>query len=102
MPFSASSRNAAGISTFGMSNLGISNFGMSNLGISNFGISKADPVTATGLAFAFGVAVEMVSAMIVILGSEGGFPPKMSRRDWHNGSRVYSSTRRRKGASQGV
>jgi hypothetical protein len=38
--------------------------------------------------------------MIVILGSEGGFPPKMSRRAWHNGSRVYrvySKTRRRKG-----
>ena len=91
MPFSASSRKAAGISTFGMS----------NLGMSNFGISKADSGTATGLAFAFGVAVEMVSAMIVILGSQGGFPPKMSRRAWHNGSRVYfqdpPSKERRKG-----
>jgi len=40
--------------------------------------------------------------MIVILGSEGGFPPKMSRRAWHNGSRVYFLTRRRKSAAEGV
>src|SRR5665647_2145422 len=75
MPFSASSRNAAGTSIFGISNLGMSNFGISNFGISNFGISNfgisnlGESVTgaaiATGFGFDFGV-VETVSAMAQI------------------------------------
>src|SRR5450759_5499019 len=90
MPFSASSRKAAGISTFGISNFGMSNFGISNLGISNLGVSKTDAV-ATGFGLIFGVAawVEVVSAMTVILGLEGGFWLTASRRPRHIGSRLF-------------
>jgi hypothetical protein len=43
------------------------------LGISNFGVSKAGALTATGFGFDFGVAaaLEVVSAMTVILDLEG-------------------------------
>src|SRR3974390_319495 len=75
MPFSANSRKAVGISI-----LGISNFGISNLGT-----LKGDSLAAAGFAFAFGAGVGVLSAMIIILGSEGGVaaanePPPSIRR----------------------
>jgi hypothetical protein len=71
-----------------MSNLGMSNLGISNFGISNFGVSKAD-AGAAGLDLIFGVATWTVSAMTVILGSEGGFRLIASCRPRHIGSRLF-------------
>jgi hypothetical protein len=78
------------MSNFGISNFGISNLGISNFGISNIGISKMDALAATDFDLAFGVTAAIwVSAMTVILGSEGGFRLKASRRPRLIGSRLF-------------
>jgi hypothetical protein len=55
------------------------------------GISKTDAVAASGFGLVFGVTVWVVSAMTVILGSEGGFRLKASRRPRHIGSRLFQN-----------
>jgi hypothetical protein len=57
MPFSANSRNA----------VGISNFGISKRGISNFGDSEPVAPIATGFGLPFDVVAEVVSAIAIIL-----------------------------------
>jgi hypothetical protein len=76
---------------------------MSNFGISNFGIAKAGAETATGFGFIFGVAagVEVVSAMTVILGLEGGFRLKASRRPRHIGPRLFQDPLSRAAPKEG-
>src|SRR5512141_348180 len=103
MPFSASSRKAAGISIFGISNLGISNLDMSKAGMSNFGISKTEAVAATGFGLDLGVEAWVVSAITVILGSEGVFGLTTSRRALgHIGSRLFQDPPVARGAKRAL